>query len=119
MLPLFSPAIAILYLFILCFALQQIQAQPEGWKMTDRFYGFRYEIFGDDLEASILSKIQEEADNLACFGWVQESPSRTIVGEARCTKARGPVFQEKLQKLNPKISKVDVLVSNNNILRRG
>lgn len=87
-----------------------ILAQPDGWKMTDRFYGFRYELFGDGLDfASVLGSIQQEADAFACFGWVQKSPSNTIVGEGRCSKSRGKVFQEKIEKQTG-ITKSDVLV---------
>jgi hypothetical protein len=61
---------------------------PGGWKMTDRFMGFRYELFpirtpSDDVNTAIRDK----ADELFCFGWVQDSPRNSIVGEARCSKS--------------------------------
>lgn len=100
-----------------------VSAQPDGWKMTDRFYGFRYEIHVNHQNqlsspnvvssgqlGELLTKIQREADDYACFGWTQESPSKTIVGEVRCTKARGPIFQEKLRTLSDKVTKADFLM---------
>ena len=40
---------------------QSLNAQPDDWKMTDRFLGFRYELYGNvintNLETSILSLI--------------------------------------------------------------
>lgn len=79
--------------------------------MVDRFHGFRYELSGRNLDtASILETILNEADNYACFGWAQVSPAGTIVGEARCGKARGKVFQEKLKTIHPQITKADILV---------
>lgn len=90
--------------------------------MTDRFYGFRYEIqfkatssLSSSTLPSLLKKIVDEADDLACFGWVQESSSSssrlTLVGEARCTKARGPIFKEKLERIHSEIEKMETLVS--------
>jgi hypothetical protein len=102
-----SSLLSILVLY-LCFV--QILCQPDGWKMTDRFYGFRYEITPDVYDSLILQKVLSIADDYSCFGWVQESPVRTIVGEARCSKARGPIFREKLEKIEPNLKKFDILV---------
>lgn len=98
---------------VLVVMLMSSLAQPEGWRMIDRFYGFRYELSTtkNSWDSSILEAIQAEADNFACFGWVQRSPSGTIVGEARCSKARGPSFQEKLETVSKDVSKADILVS--------
>lgn len=94
-----------------CLCLTSIVAQPDGWRMVDRFHGFRYELSGRNLDtASILETILNEADNYACFGWAQVSPAGTIVGEARCGKSRGKVFQEKLKTIHPQITKADILV---------
>jgi hypothetical protein len=88
-----------------------VRGQPDGWRMVDRFYGFRYELSGRNLDtASIIESILNEADNYACFGWVQVSPAGSIVGEARCAKARGKILQEKLKNISPQISKTDFLV---------
>jgi acylphosphatase len=72
-----------------------VQGQPEGWRMVDRFYGFRYEITGDNLfEKGFEQAARHEADVLGCFGWIQKSPRGSLVGEARCNKIQGPKFQE-------------------------
>jgi hypothetical protein len=87
-------------------------AQPDGWKMTDRFYGFRYEISGDNIGKDFVEYIVEQADILGCFGWVQKSPKQTLVGEARCHKSHGKVFEEKLKsRPDAPALKVDTLVS--------
>lgn len=78
--------------------------------MTDRFHGFRFELFGQGLDQEVLDLIQSEADNYACFGWVQLTLKGTAVGEFRCSKARGKVVEEKLASLHPKIQKADILV---------
>lgn len=46
-------------------------AQPEGWKMIDRFYGFRYQILSTEDSQDFIKAIQQYAEALACFGWVQ------------------------------------------------
>jgi hypothetical protein len=65
-------------------------AQPDGWKMTDRFYGFRYQIEGVE---GLQQKIVEMADSLACFGWAQRPRGSLIVGEVRCSKNNGPQIE--------------------------
>lgn len=68
-------------------------AQPEGWRMIDRFGGFRYEVKGE-----ITSKdIQKKADSLACFGWTQETERDSFVGEVRCFKDRAKDMKQWLQ----------------------
>ena len=86
-----------------------IHAQPDGWKMTDRFYGFRYEISGKQ-DQGILESIQAKATSMGCFGWVQLSTNSNIVGEARCAKGKGRVFQDWLETL-PNVSRFEKLVS--------
>lgn len=68
-------------------------AQPDGWKMTDRFYGFRYELKGQVLDRGFEEAVVREADETGCFGWIQRTKYGTLVGEARCSKHRGPLFQ--------------------------
>mmetsp|Transcript_28989 Transcript_28989/g.57869 ORF Transcript_28989/g.57869 Transcript_28989/m.57869 type:complete len:92 (+) Transcript_28989:89-364(+) len=68
-------------------------SQPEGWKMTDRFYGFRYELSGN-LDSQVLETIQSKATSLGCFGWAQLGKDSNIVGEGRCAKGKGKVFQD-------------------------
>ncbi len=82
--------------------------QSEGWRMVDRFYGFRYELLGHVVNAGIEAFAVEEARLLGCFGWIQQSNRRTLVGEARCPKTLGPVLQ---QKLREKSGDMKVLVS--------
>lgn len=53
-----------------------------------RFGAFRFELpaqKGFDLKPLIQSR----AENHFCFGWVQDSPRGTIVGEIRCKKEPG------------------------------
>ena len=59
--------------------------------MIDRFFGFRYEII-DNLPLSLLTKVQEYADDVGCFGWIQVTGDHRYVGEVRCNKVEGPIF---------------------------
>jgi hypothetical protein len=111
MICLFHVSSALLGVLVLYVCFLQVLCQPDGWKMTDRFYGFRYEITPNSYDSVILQKVLSIADDYSCFGWVQESPAKTIVGEARCSKARGPIFQEKLEKIEPNIKNFVILVS--------
>ena len=63
--------------------------QPEGWRMIDRFYGFRFEIIGDVIDKQFEQYAIEQADELGCFGWIQKTRRNTLVGEARCSKIQG------------------------------
>lgn len=69
--------------------------------MTDRFYGFRYELHGDFLDTSLESRIQSQADAMGCFGWVQryKENNHDVVGEVRCSKDRGVAMYEWLESL--------------------
>jgi hypothetical protein len=90
----------ILRAIIFCAAalLPMASAQAQGWRMVDRFYGFRYELRGQQvLNSGMEEAIQKKADELGCFGWVQRSFRDSLVGEARCSKARGPIFQSWLE----------------------
>lgn len=68
-----------------------------GWSMKDRFSGMRFEIHFNNSNSTnfeintgtMKRSIQRKADQLACFGWVQDSPKGTLVGEARCNKKMG------------------------------
>lgn len=65
---------------------------PEGWRTKDRFLGFRYEIFSHNSVNSngkIKSSLRDKADELFCFGWAQDSPRQSVVGEVRCSKDNG------------------------------
>ena len=78
--------------------------------MTDRFYGFRYEIFGTDMGQTVLDGVQTKANSMGCFGWVQMGKNLNIVGEARCSKAKGKIFQDWLEHM-PGVSRFERLVS--------
>jgi len=45
---------SILYLTI---QLLVVQSVPDGWRMTDRFSGFRFEIHGDELHSLWLKEL--------------------------------------------------------------
>ena len=74
-------------------------AQPQdpslvGWRMVDRFAGFRYEVKGPHVVQSGFHTAAEKlADELGCFGWIQDSEFRTVVGEARCAKTVADRFK--------------------------
>ena len=74
-------------------------AQPQdpslvGWRMVDRFAGFRYEVKGPHVVQSGFHTAAEKlADELGCFGWIQDSEFRTVVGEARCAKTVADKFK--------------------------
>jgi hypothetical protein len=72
---------------------------PPGWRMVDRFYGFRFEITGDTLfeGKDFVNAVTALAEEMFCFGWIQESFRGTAVGEVRCSKKRGPEFQKMLE----------------------
>eukprot|EP00752_Nemacystus_decipiens_P008488 g7585.t1 len=70
---------------------------PKGWRMQDRYHGFRYEAVVDPGCDFYEEAAQVAADELACFGWVQRTSANTIAGEARCSKATGPSMQSRLR----------------------
>lgn len=86
----------------------------DGWKMTDRFYGFRYVIYGEQItNQQVLETVQNHAHSLGCFGWVQLGKAvSNIVGEARCAKSKGKIFYEWLETL-PGSTQFESLVSQN------
>jgi hypothetical protein len=104
---------AMLRIAVVCIiaCMVHIAAQPDGWKMTDRFYGFRYEIFGN-ADGQVLDNIQAKATSLGCFGWAQLGKESNIVGEGRCAKGKGKVFQDFLETL-PNVSRFEKLVRSN------
>ena len=67
-----------------------------GWRMIDRFYGFRYELSAAASARlpEACAAIQAQADQEGCFGWVQKTSGGTFVGEARCAKDRGLEFEK-------------------------
>ena len=97
----------IFLLLIFCLFSLFVNAQPEGWRMIDRFYGIRYQLTScDGLEKFAVAL----ADELACFGWIQSPQSSqnvtapVFVGEARCSKKQGPKFQSYLNSYCSKLT---------------
>jgi hypothetical protein len=75
-------------------------AQQDGWKMTDRFYGFRYEVeVQTGAEADVLvAAMTARATENKCFGWAQKITTKdSVVGEVRCMKKAGMIFKEWLE----------------------
>lgn len=84
---------------------------PEGWRMSDRFLSFRYELTctPESRCEEIKIAIRDKADLLFCFGWVQDSVnyvtlSQTIVGEARCKKHVGYEMKSFLSSVTDQVS---------------
>ncbi|CAN0115175.1 unnamed protein product [Pylaiella littoralis] len=70
---------------------------PEGWRMKDRYHGFRYEAVVDPGCQFYTEAAQAAADELACFGWIQQTSANTFAGEGRCSKATGQKMQDRLR----------------------
>eukprot|EP00904_Undaria_pinnatifida_P002716 jgi/Undpi1/12445/HiC_scaffold_5.g02116.m1 len=70
---------------------------PEGWRMEDRYHGFRYKASVGEGCQQYEKAAQAAADELACFGWVQRPGAGTMVGEGRCSKATGKHMLERLR----------------------
>lgn len=68
--------ICILYLFQL-FLFVVVTGQPEGWRMIDRFYGFRYSLNANE---AVMDKVLKFADKLGCFGWIQNVQDNVVDG---------------------------------------
>ncbi|KAL3772152.1 hypothetical protein ACHAWO_004169 [Cyclotella atomus] len=77
-------------LWIVCLPRVHSKGVPDGWRMKDRFMGFRYEIFSrNSNDTATKASIRHKADELFCFGWVQDSPRQSVVGEVRCSRDNG------------------------------
>jgi len=73
-----------------------------GWRMVDRFAGFRFEVTGPFVtESGFHDAAVKKADELGCFGWTQDSERRTVVGEARCAKPVADAFKAFLREGGP------------------
>ncbi|CAN0050128.1 unnamed protein product [Discosporangium mesarthrocarpum] len=70
---------------------------PKGWRMEDRFYGFRFEAHGHVQGVQYKEAAQVAADELGCFGWVQDTQRGTVVGEARCSIPAGGQMVDRLR----------------------
>ena len=85
-----------LYICLLLALFDFIQCQPAGWRLVDRFYGFRYELKLNGNIDGFEQQIVNEGDKYGCFGWIQYKIENTWVGEARCNKKNGPKFEQYL-----------------------
>lgn len=79
-----------LCLLLLLLRTSALSGVPQGWRMQDRFAGFRFECSGRFNREKWVLMIQDYADELSGFGWVQLSASGSVVGEYRGAKATGP-----------------------------
>jgi acylphosphatase len=70
---------------------------PPGWRMVDRFAGFRYEVTGHVIGVGFRKATAKMAEELACFGWTQNTVKGTVVGEVRCAKVIAPQMKEWLR----------------------
>lgn len=78
-----------------------------GWRMIDRFAGFRFEVKGSFvMDSGYHAAAVDKADELGCFGWTQDTERATIVGEARCAKPVADAFKAFLR-VGGKFSEVD------------
>jgi hypothetical protein len=88
-----------------------IAAQPEGWRMVDRFYGFRF--LSNVTDVNSVATIQQFADVLGCFGWIQNIGDKNYVGEARCSKSNGVKFEAAVRTLSSEVE-IKVRKTSNN-----
>ena len=79
---------------------------PPGWRMVDRFAGFRYESSGKVQGVGYRYGAAKQAEQLGCFGWAQNTNRGTVVGEVRCPKTLAPIMKDWLQ-FGPQGSEVD------------
>ena len=92
-------ASAVLLVLAACVTEAQGAGVAPGWRMVDRFAGFRYEVKGNLPDpAAFTIEARDAADELAGFGWAQVSPRGTVVGEFRGTPATAEAFQTWLAK---------------------
>lgn len=80
---------------------------PVGYYPEDRFIGVRYVLTGSGISKydpmDLMGAVVERADELFCFGWIQQTKSTKILGqdayagEARCWIEEGKLFQTFLQ----------------------
>ena len=86
------------------------------WRKKElRFSAFRFELPAQS-NFDLKSLIQSRADNHFCFGWVQDSPRGTIVGEARCKKKAGQQMLDFISALGVNES-TNILVYEDSLIR--
>lgn len=91
---------------------------PKGFHPEERFLGFRFVLSARGISKydpiDLMSAVVERADELFCFGWIQETKSTKILGqdayagEARCWVEEGKLFQKFLKdELEEMLQEVD------------
>lgn len=80
--------------------LRWARGEQEGWRMADRFYGFRFEVSDGASEGLAAEDLVLQADAHGCFGWVQRRQA-ALVGEVRCHKRRGEALRDWLSTAAP------------------
>ena len=85
---------------LLSLHIDKANAVVEGWRMKDRFYGFRFVLDGVSDPEDIMYVVQQQADELAGFGWIQQvQSSNRLVGEFRGSKRTGTAMEKWLRDL--------------------
>ncbi|GFH58380.1 hypothetical protein CTEN210_14856 [Chaetoceros tenuissimus] len=99
---------------------------PTGYYPEERFLGFRYVLTGSGISKydpmDLMGAVVEKADELFCFGWIQQTKSdgkRIILGqdayagEARCWVEEGKLFQtflkEEMKEMLPEVNDYDIV----------
>jgi acylphosphatase len=85
---------------------------------VDRFAGFRYEVSGHVVGVGFRQAASEAAEELGCFGWAQNTPRNTVVGEVRCAKVLAPQMREWLRN-GPPSARVDQVRVKERQVKRG
>lgn len=80
-----------------------------------RYTAFRFELPAQS-NFDLKSLIQNRAENNFCFGWVQDSPRGTIVGESRCKKKAGQQMIDFISALGADES-TNILVYEDSLIR--
>jgi hypothetical protein len=78
------PSLLLLSILSLIVVISVSTNADEVWRdKALRYSGFRYEISVENSDFDYKALLQSRAESFFCFGWVQDSPRGTIVGEAR------------------------------------
>ena len=79
-----------------------------------RYTGFRFEIGVENDDFDFKALIQSRADTNFCFGWAQDSPRSTIVGEVRCKTKAG---QKMIDFVSALADKVNIRIYEDSLIR--
>ena len=86
-----------------------VVTQEDGWKMVDRFFGFRYEISEKPEPAAdaLIEALVAKANSLKCFGWTQRIITKeSVVGEVRCMKKAGSKMKTWLENYDESMKEI-------------